>query len=673
MWQNMKLIIFDSLPDVATKCLRSCSALTHTEEEKRLQDRIADWFEDPAIRVPGIGIVPNFIKNFIDETLDPTNDTQRLRQIIEGNSKLDEKDEDNATREALVPCARQRRRSARRQSKDKDKSRPESRRATPPPAEVKIQAGSCVITHDVANFDVGVLHPSVERNKSPSRDRPERSPGKDRRRNAGSGRFKGSLTDHRIFPMRCSDCLPSEVEPPKVPKDHSVIEAQKKQASDLSVSINSLKTLKKLNPVLLNVSIKVFQKGPIKSHITHTVAIGKQVMTNKELLSAPCVNGITAEMFNFLVFNKEHQILKINLSADDEEILAMPFLVDCFRDWEGVVKDIEACEDFLIQLEMRYLPITSRQSFLTPHSLTTIDKYGFKKRDGQHSLWSLFQRYLLANDPFYVPEEFTDVPLQFSSRMLQWEVMARKRYPLAEELFSPNLYWNLINHVPKTEVLEQIEKDLSRTFPYHVAFNHPRGRKKLRRILIAFAGWSVDHIGYCQGLNFFFAILLMVCSEEMAFRLGTIMLEYLTPGYHNHRLSGSRADELALERIVETKLPKLWKHFQDEEVMFNLFSMRWFINLFASDFPFITVLKFWDYIFTTGQHAVVQITFGIFLIQEEELLKRDMCGMKEYLEEASSNCNNVQEIIQKSEQALSQKEIVQAQGDAKARILAKTF
>lgn len=50
-----------------------------------------------------------------------------------------------------------------------------------------------------------------------------------------------------------------------------------------------------------------------------------------------------------------------------------------------------------------------------------------------------------------------------------------------------------------------------------------------------------------------------------------------------------------------------------------------------------------------------------------------MCGMKEYLEETNSNCNNVDEIVNQSERVLSKKEIVDAQESAKARILARTM
>ena len=65
--------------------------------------------------------------------------------------------------------------------------------------------------------------------------------------------------------------------------------------------------------------------------------------------------------------------------------------------------------------------------------------------------------------------------------------------------------------------VEQIEKDLPRTFPRSQAFARGEvGVEPLRRILYAYAAFDTD-IGYVQGMNLYAAIFLTFMNEEAAF------------------------------------------------------------------------------------------------------------------------------------------------------------
>ncbi|KAL4589144.1 hypothetical protein LXL04_002048 [Taraxacum kok-saghyz] len=61
----------------------------------------------------------------------------------------------------------------------------------------------------------------------------------------------------------------------------------------------------------------------------------------------------------------------------------------------------------------------------------------------------------------------------------------------------------------------QIEKDLPRTFPGHPALDDD-GRNALRRLLTAYARHNPS-VGYCQAMNFFAGLLLLLMPEENAF------------------------------------------------------------------------------------------------------------------------------------------------------------
>ena len=62
--------------------------------------------------------------------------------------------------------------------------------------------------------------------------------------------------------------------------------------------------------------------------------------------------------------------------------------------------------------------------------------------------------------------------------------------------------------------LEEIKKDVDRTFHEHMFFKLPEGQQSLERVLKA-VSLVFEDVGYCQGMNFVCAILVMHCTEEV--------------------------------------------------------------------------------------------------------------------------------------------------------------
>ncbi|CAJ2630711.1 unnamed protein product [Trifolium pratense] len=68
-----------------------------------------------------------------------------------------------------------------------------------------------------------------------------------------------------------------------------------------------------------------------------------------------------------------------------------------------------------------------------------------------------------------------------------------------------------------TPATGQIDLDLPRTFPGHPWLDTPEGHAALRRVLVAYSFRDSD-VGYCQGLNYVAALLVLVMkTEEGAF------------------------------------------------------------------------------------------------------------------------------------------------------------
>lgn len=72
------------------------------------------------------------------------------------------------------------------------------------------------------------------------------------------------------------------------------------------------------------------------------------------------------------------------------------------------------------------------------------------------------------------------------------------------------------NFPTKEEVVETIERDISRTFPRHAMFAQEGGigQSALMRVLRAYAAYD-QKVGYCQGMGFIAAMFLSYMPEEV--------------------------------------------------------------------------------------------------------------------------------------------------------------
>ncbi|KAL0344598.1 UNVERIFIED_CONTAM: TBC1 domain family member 8 [Sesamum radiatum] len=102
---------------------------------------------------------------------------------------------------------------------------------------------------------------------------------------------------------------------------------------------------------------------------------------------------------------------------------------------------------------------------------------------------------------------------------------------------------------------KQIEKDLPRTFPGHPALNE-NGRNSLRRVLWAYARHNPS-VGYCQAMNFFAGLLLLMMPEENAFWTLVGIIDDYFEGYFSQEMIESQVDQLVFEDLMRERFPKL--------------------------------------------------------------------------------------------------------------------
>ncbi|KAJ0979314.1 hypothetical protein J5N97_014788 [Dioscorea zingiberensis] len=149
----------------------------------------------------------------------------------------------------------------------------------------------------------------------------------------------------------------------------------------------------------------------------------------------------------------------------------------------------------------------------------------------------------------------------------------------------------------------QIEKDLPRTFPGHPALNED-GRNALRRLLTAYARHNPS-VGYCQAMNFFAGLLLLLMPEENAFWTLLGIIDDYFHGYYSEEMIESQVDLLVLEEIVRERFPKLVNHLDYLGVQVAWVTGPWFLSIFVNTLPWESVLRVWDVILFDGNRVML--------------------------------------------------------------------
>ncbi|CAL8165075.1 unnamed protein product [Prunus armeniaca] len=149
----------------------------------------------------------------------------------------------------------------------------------------------------------------------------------------------------------------------------------------------------------------------------------------------------------------------------------------------------------------------------------------------------------------------------------------------------------------------QIEKDIPRTFPGHPALNED-GRNSLRRLLLAYARHNPS-VGYCQAMNFFAGLLLLLMPEENAFWTLVGIIDDYFDGYYTEEMIESQVDQLVFEELVRENFPKLVNHLDYLGVQVAWFTGPWFLSIFVNMIPWESVIRVWDVLLFEGNRVML--------------------------------------------------------------------
>ncbi|XP_043943994.1 TBC1 domain family member 30 isoform X4 [Protopterus annectens] len=174
----------------------------------------------------------------------------------------------------------------------------------------------------------------------------------------------------------------------------------------------------------------------------------------------------------------------------------------------------------------------------------------------------------------------------------------------------------------------QIVKDLHRTgCSSYCGQEAEQDRVVLKRVLLAYARWNKS-VGYCQGFNVLAALILEVMegSEGDALKVMIYLIDKVLPNsYFANNLRALSVDMAVFRDLLRLKLPELSQHLYNlqktsrkesgggyEPPLTNVFTMQWFLTLFATCLPKHAVLKIWDSIFFEGSEVTLRVALAIW-------------------------------------------------------------
>ncbi|CAM8948622.1 hypothetical protein QQ045_016913 [Rhodiola kirilowii] len=172
-----------------------------------------------------------------------------------------------------------------------------------------------------------------------------------------------------------------------------------------------------------------------------------------------------------------------------------------------------------------------------------------------------------------------------------------------------------------TPATKQIDHDLPRTFPGHPWLDTPEGHSALRRVLVGYSFRDSD-VGYCQGLNYVAALLLLVMkTEEEAFWMLAVLLEnVLVNDCYTTNLSGCHVEQRVFRDLLSKTCPRVAAHLDSLEFDVSLVATEWFLCLFSKSLPSETTMRVWDVLFFEGAKVIFNVALAFFKMNEEKLL-----------------------------------------------------
>jgi hypothetical protein len=178
--------------------------------------------------------------------------------------------------------------------------------------------------------------------------------------------------------------------------------------------------------------------------------------------------------------------------------------------------------------------------------------------------------------------------------------------------------------------LDEIDRDIDRTYPRHKLFRMGPDRKEtikqasLRRILQWYAALDPE-VGYCQGMGFIAGLYLIYMDEMSAFRCFYKAMQKeseirLRDLYLPQMLEAQRV-LFVFKRLGSKHLGILWRHLEDQQLDPTMYATEWAMTMFCRGFHFDLVTRVMDIYLNEGYKIVYRVMLALMKNCEHELLE----------------------------------------------------
>ncbi|XP_017289761.1 TBC1 domain family member 12 [Kryptolebias marmoratus] len=180
--------------------------------------------------------------------------------------------------------------------------------------------------------------------------------------------------------------------------------------------------------------------------------------------------------------------------------------------------------------------------------------------------------------------------------------------------------------------LDLIKLDISRTFPSLFIFQKGGPyHDLLHSVLGAYTCYRPD-IGYVQGMSFIAAVLILNLEEAEAFITFANLLNKPC------QMAFFRVDHdlmlkyfAAFEIFFEENLPRLFSHFQTNNLTPDLYLIDWIFTLYSKSLPLDVACRVWDVFCRDGEESLFRTGLGILRLYEDVLMQMDFIHIAQFL------------------------------------------
>ena len=229
-----------------------------------------------------------------------------------------------------------------------------------------------------------------------------------------------------------------------------------------------------------------------------------------------------------------------------------------------------------------------------------------KKRLKKKLIWKNYKelvdekKLVYNNKEKRIIRELLYNPIPPNFRLQYWLIISGSKQ---EIINNPGYYdklKKLVKISPNFPYTKSISLDAHRTFPSMDFFKDEKNLEKLSNILSCFALRNSISIGYCKGLNFVVAqILLITQDEEQVFWIFTKIVEDFLPFDFYLKFSGVRIDTEIVYSFLVKKLDFIDKNEELKLCIDNLIT-RCLISLYSETVGVDILRNIWDLFFAYG-------------------------------------------------------------------------